>query len=163
MGIFNERVSFAALFTDTEKTDPWFFNRKQQLRKGCCHNTKLMAATEDAPLITLPFDFDFAGLVNAPYAEPNPKYDLKNVRQRLYLGLCDNNDLLPETFQRFISREDTLYGAVDELELLSARSRRDATRSLNSFVRRITDLRSVESRFIKKCRDRRSGSHGNET
>ena len=108
-------------------------------------------------------DFDFAGLVNAPYAEPNPKYDLKNVRQRLYLGLCDNNDLLPETFQRFISREDALYGAVDELELLSARSRRDATRSLNSFFRRITDLRSVESRFIKKCRDRRSGSHGNET
>ena len=119
--------------------------------KTCCHNVKLMSATMGAPFTPLPFDFDFAGLVNAPYAEPNTKYDLRSVRQRLYQGLCENNDLLPATFRQFIDKKDALYGAVDDLELFSKRSRRDATRSLNSFFDQISKPKFVESRFIRKC------------
>jgi hypothetical protein len=63
--------------------------------KSCCHNADLMSATGGAPYTPLPYDFDFAGIVNAPYAQPNPRYDIPNVRVRLYKGHCKSNDLLP--------------------------------------------------------------------
>ncbi|MGI9235071.1 MAG: hypothetical protein ACR2RD_15670 [Woeseiaceae bacterium] len=131
--------------------------------KTCCHNSKLMSTTLGAPFTPLPYDFDFAGLVNAPYAEPNPRYDLKNVRQRLYKGLCENNGLLPETFQRFLDKKDTIYSIVDELELISRRSRRDVTRYLNTFFEKILKPKFVESRFINKCTDPQGTSRGGET
>jgi hypothetical protein len=119
----------------------------------CCHNIDLMSATKRAPFAPLAYDFDFSGLVNAPYAGPNPRFKLANVRQRLYRGLCTNNDLLPSTIQRFLDNKDAIYGVVDELELLSSRSRRDVTGYLNSFYSRISKPKSVESVFVKKCND----------
>jgi hypothetical protein len=119
----------------------------------CCHNIDLMSATKRAPFVPLAYDFDFAGLVNAPYAGPNPRFKLANVRQRLYRGLCANNDLLPSTIQRFLDKKDAIYGAVDELELLSSRSRRDVTGYLKTFYDRISKPKSVESVFVKKCND----------
>lgn len=122
--------------------------------KTCCHNSKLMSATMGAPFTPLPYDFDFAGIVNAHYAQPNPRYDLRSVRQRLYKGLCENNDLLPNTFQRFIDRKDAIYSIVDETEGFSSRSRRDVTRYLDAFFKQISQPKSVEASFISKCEDR---------
>jgi hypothetical protein len=110
-----------------------------------------MSATEEPPFTPVPFDFDFAGIVNAPYAQPNPRFELTNVRQRLYRGQCTNNDLLPGTLQQFVERKEAIYGVVDELELLNSRSRRYVTGYLNSFFKHISDPKSVEERFIDKC------------
>ena len=59
--------------------------------KNCCHNMDLLSANKKPPFIALPFDFDFSGLVNAPYAEPNPRYPIKTVSTRFYKGRCKNN------------------------------------------------------------------------
>lgn len=119
----------------------------------CCHNMDFMSVTEETPLIPLAYDFDFAGIVNAPYAQPNPKFEHTDVRERLYRGQCTNNELLPETLQRFIDRKDAIYGVVDELELLNSRSRGYVTRYLDSFYRHISDQKSINARFIDKCED----------
>lgn len=121
--------------------------------KYCCHNSDLMAATEGPPFIPLPYDFDFAGIVNAHYAEPNPRYDLRDVRQRLYKGECENNDLLPATFQLFHDRKDAIYGIVNELDLFSSRSRRDATAYLDRFYDHISKPKTVTRKFINKCHE----------
>ena len=117
----------------------------------CCHNIDLMSATKKAPYTPLAYDFDFAGIVNAPYAEPNPRFDHEDVRHRLYRGQCRNNELLPGTFQRFLDKKDAIYGIVNDLEPLSSRSRRDVTNYLNDFYEHISDPKTVDTRFIKKC------------
>jgi len=119
----------------------------------CCHNMDFMSVTGGPPLTPLAYDFDFAGIVNAPYAQPNPQFEHTSVRQRLYRGQCRNNDLLPETLQRFIDKKDAIYGIVDELELLNSRSGRYVTGYLNSFYKHISDQKSVHARFIDKCED----------
>lgn len=121
--------------------------------KPCCHNMDFMAPKQEPPFTPLPFDFDFAGIVNAPYAQPNPRFEHESVRTRLYRGQCTNNDLLPETLQLFADNEDAIYGVVDELELLNSRSRRYVTGYLNSFFKHISDPESVQTRFIDKCED----------
>jgi hypothetical protein len=117
----------------------------------CCHNSDLLTATDGAPFTPLPYDFDFAGLVNAPYAKPNPRFDLMNVRVRLYRGLCRNNDLLPGTIQQFLDKKDEILSIVEELEHLSARSRRYVTRYLSAFYDYCSKPASIKRRFIDHC------------
>jgi hypothetical protein len=120
----------------------------------CCHNTDLMSATEGPPYTPLAYDFDFSGLVNAPYAAPNPRYKIQDVRQRLYKGSCGNNDLLPETLQHFLDTKDAIYNAIDELdelELLSSMARRSVTQFVKAFYDRIAKPKTVNSRLIEKC------------
>jgi hypothetical protein len=117
----------------------------------CCHNTDLMSATEKSPFTPLAYDFDFAGIVNAPYAQPNPRYDIEDVRQRLYKGQCENNDLLPETIQQLLDKKDTIYAIVDELDSLDSGSRRYVTRYLNSSYDHISKPKSLTAKLINKC------------
>jgi hypothetical protein len=121
--------------------------------KDCCHNSDLMSATGGPPYTPLPYDFDFAGLVNAPYAQPNPRYDIGSVRTRLYKGLCRNNELLPDTIQQFLDKKDAIYAIIDELAMLKSRSRRSVTSYLDSFYDRISTQKKVNARFIEKCND----------
>ena len=122
--------------------------------KNCCHNADILAASDGPPYLALPYDFDFSGLVNAPYAEPNPKYPIRSVRTRFYKGRCSNNDLLPETLQLFRDRREDLFGAIDELRGISGTSDR-AARSVRSYVkaffRIIEDPEAVRKRMIENC------------
>jgi len=124
---------------------------KAEPGKACCHNSDLMSATGGPPFTPLPYDFDFAGLVNAPYAEPNPRYDIRSVRHRLFRGLCRNNELLPDTIQQFLDKKDAVYAIIDELDMLTPRSRRNVTSYLNAFYNRISTPKKVNARIIKKC------------
>ena len=118
---------------------------------NCCHNIDLMSAKAGPPYTPIAYDFDFAGLVDAPYAEPNPRYRLQNVRQRLYKGRCKNNELLPDTLQRFIDSKAAIYSVAGELEGLSSTSRREVIRYLNSFYRQISKQKTIDRRFVRKC------------
>ncbi len=39
----------------------------------CCHNYVLFGNDVD-PMVSVPYDFDQSGFVNAPYAQPNPRF-----------------------------------------------------------------------------------------
>ena len=51
--------------------------------KVCCHNMDVLSATGTPPYLPLPFDFDFAGLVDSSYAQPNPRYPIRSVHRFL--------------------------------------------------------------------------------
>ena len=119
----------------------------------CCHNSELLSATGDAPYTPLPYDFDFAGLVNASYAQVNPQFNLRSVRQRLYRGICPNNELVPDTVQHFLDNREAIYAIIDEMTMLSRRSRGDVTNYLDGFFKNISTAKSVNSRFIARCNE----------
>ncbi len=49
-------------------------------------NVKLLRLNQNGLHIIVPYDFDFSGFVNAPYAVPDSKYSVKSVRERVWLG-----------------------------------------------------------------------------
>lgn len=128
---------------------------KAEPDKDCCHNADLMSATDSGPFTPLAYDFDFSGMVDAPYANPNPRYKLLSVRQRLYKGECRNNDLLPNTLLHFQDRKDAIYDIIGSQRFLSLRSRRDVVRYLDRFYNRISKPESVTRSFVKKCENGR--------
>ena len=57
--------------------------------QACCHNARLLTSgAPGAPLIVVPYDFDFSGLVDAPYADVPEGLPINNVRERTYRGYC---------------------------------------------------------------------------
>ena len=116
----------------------------------CCHNSILYSAGS-APYTPVPYDFDFAGLVDAPYAEPNPRFKLRSVKTRLYRGRCINNGLLDETFAYFIEKEAAIHALIDGLEGLEDRDRAEVTRYVDGFYKDIRNPKTIERKFINRC------------
>jgi hypothetical protein len=67
--------------------------------------------------IPIPYDFDFSGLVNAPYATPASTSGLKNVRQRILLaeGISDNYIL--QAMQQVLNVETALLQLCEQVNL----------------------------------------------
>jgi hypothetical protein len=58
----------------------------------CCHNARLMIAAPRALAVPVPYDFDFSGLVDAPYAGPPTELEeeVTSLRDRSYRGYCSH-------------------------------------------------------------------------
>jgi hypothetical protein len=117
----------------------------------CCHNAVLLSVSDGPPYMPVPYDFDFTGIVNAPYAAPNPRFKLRGVRQRLYRGQCRNNALLADTFDHFMEKKTAIYATVDEIGMLEQKHRSYIIRYLDSFFEDITEPKTINRRFIDKC------------
>ena len=118
--------------------------------EDCCHNQALFAS-EDGPHYTIPFDFDQTGLVNAPYSDPNPRFRLRSVRNRLYRGRCINNGRLPDTLQRFRDHRSDIERLVNEQTELTSGTRNKMLSYIRKFYDTIDNPKQVEKQLVKKC------------
>lgn len=116
----------------------------------CCHNYELFG-NGDEPLLSIPYDFDNAGLVNAPYAEPAEWVDIENVQQRAYLGYCANNTFVEGSISRFQNARDELYAQVAELQGLESSVRDSLVGYMDEFFEIIGDPAAVERQIISGC------------
>ncbi|MEO8177119.1 MAG: hypothetical protein ABI626_10735, partial [Sphingomicrobium sp.] len=82
----------------------------------CCHNARLLAGANPAGnFAPVPYDFDFSGLVNPPYAV-TPE-GVANVRERRYRGLCAHNSEALAMAGVFRSKHSALLGVLNEVAL----------------------------------------------
>lgn len=116
----------------------------------CCHNGTLFRK-EGEPLYSIPYDFDMSGLVNAPYATPNPKFPINSVRQRLYRGRCINNEHLQATLQQFRDKRSDFIALVGNMPELDKASRRNALAFMRKFDEAIDNPRTVQKKLVNKC------------
>ena len=52
------------------------------------HNIDVFQDKVTGALIPVAFDFDFAGVINTPYATPSKQIPIVQVRQRYFKGSC---------------------------------------------------------------------------
>ena len=107
-------------------------------------NVKILQIKKSGALIPVPYDFDFAGLVNAPYAVPNPDFQLTSVKDRLYQGEDRKNPHLANTLFFFKQNKEQLLQRVDRLPQLSRDTRYELKTYLNTFfdqdINRVAEL-----------------------
>jgi hypothetical protein len=118
------------------------------------HNIKLIVPKNDtlARPYVIPYDFDYAGLVDAPYAVPNTGLDITSVRERLYRGFARTMDELQANLNIFKEKKDVIMFYLTGFPLLNAKVRRDITRYIEGFYKIIDDKNSVRSAFITNAR-----------
>ena len=116
----------------------------------CCHNTNLFGRRGEL-LWSIPYDFDMAGLVDAPYATPNEKFRIRSVRQRVYRGRCVNNEYLPQTLELFREKKAAFYALVQNQQDLGNSARKSMLSLMNRFYDLIDDERGVQKRIAGSC------------
>ena len=117
---------------------------------SCCHNMKPISSTGAAiSYIPVPYDFDYSGLVNAPYAVP-PDGD-GSVTSRVYRGYCAHNQQALAAAELFRSRMSPMLAALDSVPGLEAGSKRKAASFLNGFFDQIATDQSANDRILKRC------------
>jgi len=98
--------------------------------QGCCHNTRLLTRSTGGNLVPVPYDFDFSGLVNTPYAiSPD---GTTSVLNRKYMGICTFNANALAMAAAMRSARAPLLAALNPVAVDES-TRRKATGYLNGF------------------------------
>jgi hypothetical protein len=124
---------------------------KADYDEKCCHNVELFE--RDSKIISVPYDFDLAGLVNAGYARPDPKLRIRRVTQRLYRGLCTDRIYLDEAFDSIVSRSAEILAVPGEVPGLEQRNRERMAGYLNKFFDRAANKKKMLDSFERTCLD----------
>lgn len=118
------------------------------------HNVKLLKSKDFTKpyLFSIPYDFDFAGLVNAEYANPAEVLEIDNVTQRYFLGKCRSDIEYLEVINIFKGKKDEMYHLVESFEYLDYRSRREVLKYLDEFFKEMNRPDFIEKKLRKTCR-----------
>lgn len=119
----------------------------------CCHNGKLLGAEKAAAseLVYAPYDFDYSGFVDAPYAVPPDGLGINSVRTRLYRGSCALNVAVDQEAAQYRARRGAIEEAVRSTPGLDARAADKAVAFLGGFFDDIADETSLR-KMLKRCR-----------
>jgi hypothetical protein len=111
------------------------------------HNMQIVQRP-DKSLHVVPYDFDYSGLVNAPYALPARGFLLKNVTERLYRGPCRRQELVEPYVANFIAKKDLVRALPDQIPGFSRLSRDDTRNYIDSFYSSIDSPKEVRGLFV---------------
>lgn len=115
----------------------------------CCHNGRLIE--RDEKIFYVPYDFDQAGIVNAPYAKPHPAVRLPNVKARRYRGYCTDLDTLRAAIRYVNLRQDDLIELLRDTPGLKERDAERAVDYLMSYFDKAADEDKLLEKFDKQC------------
>ena len=118
--------------------------------EDCCHNSTLFG-NEGEPIYAIPYDFDMSGLVDAPYAEPNPKFKIRSVTQRLYRGRCLYNVHLGDSIATFQEKRQAIFALIDKQPELTAKTRKQVRDFVEDFYEIIENAKQVNRKIESKC------------
>lgn len=100
----------------------------------------LKMIVKNGKVIPVPYDFDFSGLVNAPYAIPVSEFGMVTVRDRVYLGFAKDINQLNQVSKSFLAKRKNLDQFVKSFKMLNRADRIDIRDYLDSFFEDINHI-----------------------
>ena len=102
----------------------------------------------------IPYDFDQSGLINTPYAHPDPRLPIRSVKQRLFRGRCEYLSEMDDTIALFTERRADIEAAF-AAGGPSERTVKSQNEYLGKFYEIINDPKDREKFIEKRCRGQR--------
>jgi len=116
------------------------------------HNIKIIQ-TAPKKYIAVPYDFDMAGLVNAPYSVADESLNLMSVRERLYRGFCRNDGLTEFMRAEYIRLEPKIVEVINRFESsLDPKEFAGIKKYMDEFFTILKDDKKFKQGIIQKCR-----------
>jgi hypothetical protein len=120
--------------------------------KYCCHNAVLIGSMWDQVVIPVPYDFDWSGVISAPYARPAPTLGIRSVRERRYWGVCRPRAQLDAALPEFRAQRDAIHRLVRAQPGLEPKRAERMIEYLDEFYGIIGDPHRVSREMEAKCR-----------
>jgi hypothetical protein len=119
--------------------------------RDCCHNAELIGPLASGATIPVPYDFDFSGYVNAPYATPPEQLHIHSVRDRLYRGYCTDNASVVAAARQMRDARPQMIAAITSTPGLDPRTQARAIEFLNGFFADIASDAMVNANLLARC------------
>jgi predicted methyltransferase len=147
-----ERLATLAMFEYFIGNTDWSVTSKNANDETCCHNTDTLTPFGGGPIVSVPFDFDQAGIINTAYALPNEKLGIRSVRVRKYRGFCAANVHLDAVIAKF-NRVRPAIEAIFTGARLDERSRESTLEYVAEFYETVNDPNQLQKKIIDECRE----------
>ncbi len=125
------------------------------------HNIKLVKGDGGSLPIAVPYDFDYSGLVDTPYALPPEGTNIENVKTRDFRGFCRQNGYY-ETIDFYKSIKEDILGEIENSDFLTEKSRTAMTKYINGFYKNLDNLKYVDKKINKACRVKHKHAYEND-
>ena len=115
-------------------------------------NVKLLKPGSSSQVITVPYDFDHSGIVNAPYAHPAEELLMTSVLQRRYRGYCIKDmQLFEKTLAVYNRSKNDIFNLFTNCKLLDAKYIKSITKYLDEFYATINNPKTWQKDFAYPC------------
>jgi len=123
----------------------------------CCHNSRLIAGRDAKPesadgVVPVPYDFDYSGLIDAPYADVPEGLPVQRVTDRLYRGYCVSRAELPAVVEEYRAHRAELAAVIAGEPHLNPAFRARASAYLDGFFKVLDDPGRVQRDIVGHCR-----------
>jgi len=115
------------------------------------HNIALVKMPNEQ-VLPVPYDFDCAGIVDAPYASPSPELRLKSVRERLYRGYCQSEAEFYWIVDIFKEKHHAIDSLWENLPYYDVQRKQKTRKYLDDFYSLLNNKDSIQWHFLKNCR-----------
>ena len=116
------------------------------------HNIVLLSDDIQNPPVAVPYDFDWSGMVNAPYAYPAPQLGIDNVRQRRFWGFCRTEEEYLVAFEKFKEKKPEIYSLCENFPYLNERELKVLINYFDQFYKTLDNRKRIEYEFYNNCR-----------
>ena len=112
-------------------------------------NIKLLKFKDQQQLGIFAYDFDFSGLVSAAYAIPNPDYDLKTTKDRIFLGKIYSEEEMQKAADHILNRKDVTIQLCKNFKMLPKWQRKEVIKYLKSFYKLLENKTPICEKLLK--------------
>jgi hypothetical protein len=116
------------------------------------HNIRIISFDPATVPSVVPYDFDHAGIVDAPYALPPEQLALQSTRERRFRGYCITDwQKMDDVIATYNRLRNDIYKAYTSCTLLDAKYIKATTRFLDEFYTTINDPKKMRAEFSYPC------------
>lgn len=119
--------------------------------QDCCHNAELIGPLAPGATIPVPYDFDFSGFVDTPYAVPPDELHIGSVKDRVYRGYCIHNADVIAAARQMRDARPQLIATISSTPGLDPRTAARAINYLDGFFADIASDETVGDKLLKRC------------
>lgn len=115
------------------------------------HNMEFVVLPPYKLLVPVPFDFDYSGLVSAPYAVHHERIALPSVATRYYQGKCETKEEVLSIVKEFIDKKDSILKLCNSVPGMNERTLKHVTAYINEFYEIIENPKKLDNHILKHC------------
>ena len=125
--------------------------------QDCCHNSRPIAAPGATPanargIAPLPYDYDFSGFVDSPYATPPEGMPVERTTDRYSRGYCASTGEIASVIDEYRARRADMMALVNGEARLTPPFRDKTARFMDGFFALLDDPARVQREIVKRCR-----------
>ena len=114
------------------------------------HNLEIIFPQGAKQPRAIPYDFDYAGIVDQDYAAPSSNLPIDHIRQPFFRGKDVTLEEIVTTALFFLGKEKEILNIVDTADYLNKNNKKLITKDLKRFFKLLQDLDRSKKAFMKE-------------